>query len=314
MQPSGKPEPVAPSVGLYFGNEAPSRTPAMLRLGRQNIYIPAGEAAYTITDSYVLPVDAEVVALQPHAHYRLRRAHGEARLPDGSVQTLIEIADWDFRWQHVYRFVTPVRLPRCTALSMRYTYDNSAANARNPEQPPRRARWGQRSSDEMGDLWIQVLTRDDADLERLSRDFRPKVAAEDVRGYETEIEKHPSDAALHDSVALLYLELGRAAEAVAHFEASLALKPQSTQARYNLGTALTVARRLDEAAVQYRAALQIDPAYANAHNNLANVLLAQGQHEEAIREFREVVRLQPDSAVARKNLEAALKLSQQKRQ
>ena len=39
-----------------------------------------------------------------------------------------------------------------------------AANARNPSSPPKRARWGQRSADEMGDLWIQVLTRDEPDL------------------------------------------------------------------------------------------------------------------------------------------------------
>jgi tetratricopeptide (TPR) repeat protein len=197
---------------------------------------------------------------------------------------------------------------------MRYTYDNSPANARNPQHPPTRARWGQRSSDEMGDLWIQVLTNDDGDLARLSTDFRPKAAAEDVRGYEIEIEKHPDDAALHDSVALLYLELGRPSEAVVHFEKALAQKPQSAMAHYNLGTALTVARRLDAAADQYREALQIDPAYANAHNNLGNVLLAQGKHDEAIREFTEVVRLQPESPLARKNLEAALKLSQPKRQ
>jgi tetratricopeptide (TPR) repeat protein len=320
MQPSGKLESVAPSVGLYFGDAAsfdraqgkPTRTPAMLRLGRQNIDIPAGDADYTIGDVYVLSVDADIIALQPHAHYRLRRVRGEAALPDGSTKHLIDIEDWDFRWQHVYRFVTPLRLPKGTTLSMRYTYDNSAANPRNPQQPPTRARWGQRSSDEMGDLWIQVLTRDNRDLDLLNRDFRPKVAAEDVHGYETEIEKHPADAGLHDSVALLYLELGRAPEAVAHFETSLRLKPESAAAHYNLGTALTVARRLDEAADHYRAALRIDPAYASAHNNLANVLLAQGKNEEAIREFREVMRLQPDSAAARKNLEAALKLSSQK--
>jgi Flp pilus assembly protein TadD len=320
MQPSGKTESVAPSIGLHFGNgpvdgaQGTPRTPAMLRLGRQNIDIPAGRQDYTITDSYVLPVDAEVIALQPHAHYRLRRARGDATLPDGSITPLIEIADWDFRWQHVYRFVTPLRLPQGTTLSMRYTYDNSAANVRNPQQPPARARWGQRSSDEMGDLWIQVVTRDARDLERLTRDFQPKVAGEDVRGYEMEIERHPDDTGLHDSVAMLYLELGRAGEAVGHFERSLALKPQSAAAHYNLGTALTLARRLDEAADRYRAALRIDPAYANAHNNLANVLLAQGNHDEAIREFREVVRLQPDSAAARKNLETALKLAPRKRQ
>jgi Flp pilus assembly protein TadD len=318
MQPSGKPELVAPSVGLYFGETAPfdaaqgrPRTLAMLRLGRQNIDIPAGDPRYTVTDSYVLPVDVEVVAVQPHAHYRLRDARGEARLPDGSTRTLITIKDWDFRWQHVYRFVTPLRLPRGTTLSMGYVYDNSAANPRNPQQPPRRARWGQRSSDEMGDLWIQVLTRGDADLARLNRDFRPKVAAEDVRGYEVEIEKHPADIGLHDDAALLYLELGRADEAIAHFKTSLALKPQSAAAHYNLGTALTVARRLGEAAERYRQALRIDPAYANAHNNLGNVYLAEGQFDAAIHEFSEVVRLQPESAAGLKNLAAAYAMAGQ---
>jgi tetratricopeptide (TPR) repeat protein len=283
----------------------------MLRLGRQNIDIPAGDARYVVTDSYVLPVDVELQALQPHAHYRLREARGEATLPDGSTRPLITIKDWDFRWQHVYRFVTPVRLPQGTTLSMRYAYDNSAANPRNPQQPPARARWGQRSSDEMGDLWVQVLTRDEGDLDRLNRDFRPKVAAEDVQGYEVEIEKDPNDAGLHDDAALLYLELGRADRAIAHFEASLKLKPGTAAAHYNLGTALTVARRLREAGDQYREALRIDPSYAAAHNNLGSVYLADGRLDAAIEEFRAVTRLQPESAVGWKNLAAAYAMAGQ---
>jgi Flp pilus assembly protein TadD len=319
MQPSGKREQVAPSIGLYFANEPfdsaegrPRRTPAMLRLGRQNIDIPAGDPSYVVTDEYTLPVDVDVEAVQPHAHYRARDIRGEATLPDGSTKALIDIADWDFRWQHVYRFVAPLRLPKGTTISMRYTYDNSEENERNPQRPPVRARWGQRSAEEMGDLWIQVLTKNEQDLERLSRDFRPKVAAEDINGYEAEIEKHPADVGLHDDVALLYLELGKSDPAVAHFRTSLALKPASAVAHYNLGTALTVGRRLDAAAEEYRAALKIDPAYANAHNNLGNVLLAQKKYEEAIAEFAEVVRLQPDSPGAAKNLAAARALASQR--
>jgi Flp pilus assembly protein TadD len=311
MQPSGKPEAVSPSIGLYFGDEAPTRTPVMLRLGRQNIDIPAGDARYTVRDSYLLPVDVEVDAVQPHAHYRLRDAHGVATLPDGTTKALIDITDWDFRWQHVYRFVTPLRLPKGTRLSMQYTYDNSAANARNPQRPPARARWGQRSSDEMGDLWIQVLTRDEPDLVRLTQDFRPKVAAEDVLGYEMEIARRPDDAGLHDDVAMLYLELGRSEDAIAHFRTSAGLKPESAVSHYNIGTALTVARRLDEAGAEYREALRIDPAYANAHNNLGNVLLAESKLDEALVEFREVVRLQPNSPAGLKNLAAAYALAGQ---
>lgn len=305
MQPSGRPEAVQPSVGLYFGDRAPTRTPSMLRLGRQDIDIPAGTANYVVTDAYVLPVDVEVQALQPHAHYRLREARGDAVLPDGTTKRLLLIQDWDFRWQHVYRYVTPLALPRGTKLSMRYVYDNSPGNPRNPERPPSRARWGQRSSDEMGDLWIQVLTRSRADLVTLETEFRRKVVAEDVNGYEMEIQRHPADTGLRDTAALLYLELGRPLDAARHFQASVDAQPGSPAAHYNLGTALSVARRLDEAMREYQRALAIDPDYANAHHNLGSVLLAIGRADEAIREFSEVTRLQPASPAAWGDLAAA---------
>src|SRR2546422_10658120 len=224
MQPSGRRENVQPSIGLYSSAMRPPRTPAMLRLSRQNIDIPAGDSQYIVTDSYLLPVDVDVVAVQPHAHYRGRDIGGDATLPDGTTQRLIHIADWDFHWQHVFRFEHPLHLPKGTTLSMRWVYDNSPNNLRNPEQPPKRARWGQRSSDEMGDLWIQVLTRNEPDLVTLTRQFRAKVATEDLNGYEAEIERHPDDTGLHDDAALLYLEVGRPGAAVTHFQKSLALK------------------------------------------------------------------------------------------
>ena len=71
----------------------------------------------------------------------------------------MHIKDWDFRWQHVYREETPIALPKGTRLSMEYTYDNSPRTSRNPELPPARVFWGQRSRDEMGDLWFQLLRR-----------------------------------------------------------------------------------------------------------------------------------------------------------
>src|SRR5258705_5809476 len=313
MQPSGKVEPVVPSIGLYFSDQPPTRTPAMLRLGRQSIDIPAGDSRYTITDAYVLPVDARGEAVQPHAHYRAREIRGEATLPDGTKRPLIHISDWDFRWQHVYQFAAPFWLPKGTTLSMEYRYDNSASNARNPEHPAKRARWGQRSSDEMGDLWIQVLTRDEPDLLTLTRDFRAKVAAEDVIGYELDIERLPADARLHDDAALLYLELGQPERAAEHFQRTLALRGDVAQAHYNFGTALTLARKVEEAVYEYQRAIRIDPGYANAHNNLGNVFLAQKRYDEAIGEFTEVVRLQPESAVALKNLATAKALAAQRR-
>src|SRR6266487_3437657 len=67
MMPTGKPERVQVRVGLFFTDEPPLRVPYMVRLGRQSIDIPAGTRDYSVTDSYVLPVDVEVLSVQPHA-------------------------------------------------------------------------------------------------------------------------------------------------------------------------------------------------------------------------------------------------------
>ena len=236
-----------------------------------------------------------------------REVRGIATLPDGTTKWLIFIKDWDFKWQHVYRYVAPFMLPRGTTLSVRYTFDNSADNPRNPRQPPTRVTWGQWSQDEMADLWIQVLTRDDRDLQTLNAAFRAKAIAEDIVGYESMIRRDPRRVQLHDDVAQLYLDQGRATEAAAHLEASVRLKPESAAAHFNFGTALTAAGRLDEAIDHYREALRINPDYALAHNNLGNVLLGRGNSGDALRHFREALRLDPSNAEANYNVGSMLR-------
>jgi tetratricopeptide (TPR) repeat protein len=184
---------------------------------------------------------------------------------------------------------------------MRYRYDNSAANVRNPQQPPQRVTWGQRSADEMGDLWIQVLTRDARDLDRLTTALRPKILAEDIIGYEARIRAEPDSAPLHDDVALLYLEQGKPGEAVAHLRRSLALRP-SAAAQFNLGTALAHAGEDDAAIASYEAALRERPDYAVAHNNLGALLLNRGKVAEAAPHLEAAVRLAPQDADAQQNL------------
>lgn len=302
MQPTGKPETVQPAIGLYFGDEPPTRSPAILRLGRQNIDIAPGDARYTVTDSFTLPVDVEVQAVQPHAHQRAVTVTGMATRPDGRTEWLIYIKRWDDRWQHVYRYVTPIALPKGTVLSMAYTYDNSEANPRNPDRPPVRVHWGQWAKDEMGDLWVQVLTRDEPDRRILVAAFQPKAAAEELVGYARMIAGDPTRVQLHDDAGVLALELGRASEAVRHFEASAALRPASAQAHYNVATARTLSGDLRGAVGEYEQAIRIRPDYPAAHNNLGSALLRLGRRDEALARFREAIRLRPDYAEAYYNL------------
>ena len=295
MQPSGAVEEVLPEVGFYFSDRAPERTPTILRIGSQGIDIPAGESSHVIRDSYELPVDVQLLAVQPHAHYRAREIRGVARFPDGGSRLVMHIKDWDFRWQHVYRFETPIPLPKGTRLSMEYTYDNSAANPRNPQLPPARVFWGQLSKDEMGDLWFQLLASTEADRLQLQSEVNQKMSTEDIIGYETMLKVTPNDAELRDDVALLYLSRGMVNNAVRHFAISAALKPDSAAAHFNLGTAQAQAGRFEAAVVSFRKSLELRPDYALAHGNLGRVLLAQGNQAEAMKHLQEAVRLDPSN-------------------
>jgi Flp pilus assembly protein TadD len=295
LQPSGAVEDVRPEIGLYFTDRTPSKTPTILRLGSQGIDIPPGEPHYVIRDSYVLPVDVQLLAIQPHAHYRARQIRGLATFPDGTSRVVMQIKDWDFRWQHVYREERPLPLPKGTRLSMEYTYDNSSTNIRNPELPPARVFWGQRSRDEMGDLWFQLLASNETDRARLNAEISAKMTSEDIVGYETMLKVTPNDAELHDDVALPYMGLGFAANAVRHFQATALLKPESAAAHFNLGTAYAQAGRFDNSIASFREALRLRPDYALARGNLARILLITGSVADALREFQEAVRLDPNN-------------------
>ena len=98
-----------------------------------------------------------------------RGQRDHALLPDGVRRTLLRIPDWNFNWQRQYRYASPIRLPEDTRIEMEFTYDNSAANVRNPHNPPQRITWGPGSADEMAGLHIEVAPDDEDDAEELSQ-------------------------------------------------------------------------------------------------------------------------------------------------
>lgn len=306
LHPGSAPETVQPSIGFFFTETPPARTPMMLRLGRQDIDIPAGASNYVVEDRYRLPVDVQVVAVQPHAHFRAREIKGIATLPDGSTRWLILIKDWDFNWQDVYRYREPIALPKGTTVSMQYTYDNSPANRRNPDRPPQHIRWGQNSVDEMGDLWLQVLTRSAVDRRVLEADFGPKVLAEDATGYEKLLERDPGNARLHDAAAAIFLSLHQHERALPHLEAALRIEPTLVSAHYNIATALLALNNQEAAIAHLQQAVTLRPDFAAAHVNLGVALRQVNRYDESERELRRGLDLQPRSAVAHTNLAGVL--------
>jgi len=306
LMPTNKPEPILLEVGLYFTDVPPDRRPAMLRIGEQSIDIPAGETSYVVGDRYVLPVDVEVQSIQPHAHYLAKDIKGFVTFPDGTRRWLIYIKKWNFHWQDLYRYREPFWLPKGSTLHMEYIYDNSASNPLNPNTPPKRVRFGQLTTDEMGDLWIQVLTRDRRDRALLMNDYQEKESAEDIEGYHTMLGSSPDDASIHDGLANAYIRLNRLEEGTRHARESVRLQPGSSAAHYNLATALVQAGAYDEAAARFRQAIGLNPRDAFAHNGLGVLLVKTGRAVEAIEAIREALRLEPLYANAHNNLGVAL--------
>jgi tetratricopeptide (TPR) repeat protein/mono/diheme cytochrome c family protein len=301
LRPTDHWETVDASIGLYFSNTPPTRMPAMIRLNRQDIAIPAGEPHYVVADSYVLPVDVEAYSVQPHAHNLAKEVKGWATLPDGTTKWLIDIRRWDFHWQDSYHYVAPVPLPAGTRVSMEFTYDNSESNLANPARPPKRVIFGQRTSDEMGDLWLQVVPRDSRDLAVLNQSLRTKLLPQNISGYQMMLQADPDNASLHDDLAILLSQAGDLPNAANQFAESLRLRPDAPS-HYNLGNALLGLGRWAEASAQFEQALQLEAQYALAHHGLALSLANRGARDDAIRHFREAIRLKPTLEEAHYNL------------
>jgi len=87
------------------------------------------------------------------------------KFPDGRVQDLIKIDDWDFNWQYTYSFEKPLDVPKGSVIYVVAHYDNSESNPRNPNKPPRLVKWGEATTDEMCIGFIGV-TKKGQDLTR----------------------------------------------------------------------------------------------------------------------------------------------------
>jgi peroxiredoxin len=158
--PSGKPESDRSSVGLYFAKKPITRTMAGYTLCTDRIDIPPGEKRHKIILSTTIKADIHLYTVVPHAHYLCREFRLAATLPDGTTQPLLWITDWDLDSQDQYRFAQPVRLPKGTILTLAAYFDNSADNTKNPNNPPRRIRYGIQTKDEMCACHMEFLPDD----------------------------------------------------------------------------------------------------------------------------------------------------------
>jgi hypothetical protein len=122
------------------------------------------------TDGYFrLTRNARIDAFQPHMHMRGRGMTLEAIKLDNSTEILSSVDHFDFNWHinYVYADDAAPLLPAGTVLHMIGIHDNTPANRRNPD-PSMWAGFGERSVDDMVQVWLDIVYLDDAEYNRLA--------------------------------------------------------------------------------------------------------------------------------------------------
>ena len=110
----------------------------------------------------------------------------------------------------------------------------------------------------MADVWIQMLTATDADRRAISNAARHKMTEEDAVGSEVLIARDPTYVSLRNDAALIYRELGRPDQALAHFAVVTRLEPRSAVAHYNEG--VTLDRSVGQALGHFDAVTRLEHA------------------------------------------------------
>jgi len=301
LQPSGKRETIDPTIGLYFTDKPATQFPFLLELQNDAaLDIPPGVADFEVNDELTLPTEVELLAIYPHAHYLGKKLLATVTYPDGTSKPLIQISRWDLNWQAVYYYQGEVVLPAGTRVSMHYVYDNSVGNPANPFHPPQRVKGGNRTTDEMAHLWLQVLPHGSATPPEEARlKLQEAITRHDVA-------RNPGDFSSQYNLAAVLQDMGNFEEALSHYQAAIRLRPSDAVANNGLGAILLAMGNPGEAATPLLRAIQEKPEYAAAHYNLGNAYASVGQFDSAAREFAAAVRLKPDDSMAEANLGAAL--------
>jgi len=141
--------------------------------------IPPGKV--TTHHAYVpLTLPARLENYQPHMHVRGKSMSMEAIYPDGRVEMLNHVGNFDFNWHvnYVYTDDSAPVLPAGTIIHLTAVHDNTAANRANPD-PTQWVGWGQRSYDDMYHAHVNMTYLTEEDYDAIVADRRARRTSDD---------------------------------------------------------------------------------------------------------------------------------------
>jgi thiol-disulfide isomerase/thioredoxin len=147
---TGKLETDSSRVGIWLEKQPPRNVTNMIYLSGDFVVVPPGVTDFRVKGSYTLPEDADFVGVVPHTHQLARWVEIRVTLPgEKQPQLLLRVPQWDYNWQSPYNLKQPRRFPAGTRFEAEVSFDNSAANPRNPFNPPQNVWHNETIHDEM---------------------------------------------------------------------------------------------------------------------------------------------------------------------
>ena len=122
------------------------------------------------------------------------------------------------------------------------------------------------------------------------------------------IQLDPQNAQFHNTLGLVYLNLGRPIDGQAEIEMAIELDKNNADYNHNLGIALAQQGKFEEAIAAYKKALSF-PTYSTpevAYYNMGEAFIRLRKPQEAVESFRAAIQLEPTMVAAHYGLGLAL--------
>ena len=150
------------------------------------LVIPANTVK-SFVESQPIPLTFSMLGVAPHMHLLGQNIDVFGVGPAGDTQKYISIPKWDFHWQDFYQFRQIKKVLPGTTLYARATYDNTAANPYNPNNPPKTVQVGEATTDEMMLVYF-TYTYYEAGDENIVIDGTPPAAVNMLQPYYRPVE------------------------------------------------------------------------------------------------------------------------------
>ena len=145
---SGKATTDNTQMGLYLAPAKPERELVTGAAYTTKFQIPPNDPAVPVSASKTFAKKSMLYEFSPHMHFRGANARYTLVYPSGEKEVLLNVPNYFFNWQALYRLEKPMEIPAGTRILCEGHFDNSPQNRFNPD-PSQSVKFGEQSWEEM---------------------------------------------------------------------------------------------------------------------------------------------------------------------